>query len=101
MVLSSACHRGEPDQGSQQRCGVGCASLESLGHELRAFPTGHAGLQPQLLAGALQSGKDGPPSGDETYATVHDATAFSVSGGQDLESWRTSGGQLYQQTKQL
>src|SRR5258708_19466636 len=94
MVLSSACHRGEPDQGSQQRCGVGRASLETLGHELRAFPTGHAGLQPELLAGALQSGKDGRPRGGETRPTVDDATASSVSAVQDLVPWSTSVTQL-------
>jgi hypothetical protein len=75
---------GELDQGSQQRCGVGRASLEALGHELRTLPTGHAGLQPELLVGALQPRKDSRRRRDETRTTVDDATALSVSGGQDL-----------------
>src|ERR1022692_4208770 len=94
VVLPSAGHRGEPDQGSQQRCGVGCASLQALGHELRSLPTGHAGLQPELLVVAVQSGKDGRRNRDETYATVDGAIAFSVSGGQDLVPCRPSGHQL-------
>src|SRR5271165_983765 len=71
VVLSSASWCGELDQGSQQRCRVGRASFKALGHE--------------LLVGALQSRKDGRRRRDETRTTVDDATAFSVSGGQDLE----------------
>jgi hypothetical protein len=44
------------------------------------------GMKPELLVGALQSRKDSRRHGDETRTTVDDATAFSVSGGQDLAS---------------
>jgi len=36
---------------------IGCAPLEALGHELRAFSTGHAGLQPELLVVTVQPGR--------------------------------------------
>ena len=91
LVLPATRQCGKPDQGSQQRCRVSRASLESLGHELCALPTGHAGLQPELLAVTVQPGRESGSRRDETYATVDDATAFSVSGGQDLESLRKSG----------
>ena len=95
MVLPSASHRGEPDQGGQQRCGVGRASLQSLGHELRALSTGHVGLQPELLVAPLQSGKDGRRSRNETRTTVDDATAFSFSGSHFLVPCRAGVGVSY------
>src|SRR5438552_29661 len=47
---------GESDQRSQQRCGLGGASIGAMGHELCALPVGDAGLQPELLADAVQPG---------------------------------------------
>src|SRR5437773_11063662 len=44
---------GESDQRSQQRCGLGGASIGAMGHELCALPVGDAGLQPELLADAV------------------------------------------------
>ena len=56
------------------------------------IPTGHAGLQPELLRyHCCNRKRKWKPLTDETYATVDDATAFSVSGGQDLESRRRVG----------
>jgi hypothetical protein len=50
VVLQSARWGREFDQGSQQRCRFGGPSFRALGHQLRSFSAGHAGLQPQLLA---------------------------------------------------
>ena len=55
VVLQSAGRSGEPDQRSQQRCGSGRASIGALDDELQPFPAGDAGLQPELLADAVQS----------------------------------------------
>src|SRR2546427_703875 len=47
---------GESDQRSQQRCGLGGASIAAMGHELCALPVGDVGLQPELLADAVPAG---------------------------------------------
>lgn len=55
VVLQSAGRRREPHQGSQQRCRSDGPPLRALGTQLRALPTGDAGLQSQLLAHPVQS----------------------------------------------
>ena len=55
VVLRPAGQRREPDQRGQQRCGSGGASFEALRDEPESLPGGDAGLQPELLADAVQS----------------------------------------------
>ena len=46
MVLRSAGRGGEPDQGSQQRCGSEGLSLRAVDDELQSLPVDDVGLQP-------------------------------------------------------
>src|ERR1039458_9911869 len=54
LVLQPARWRGKPDQGGEQRCRAGGAPLRPLRWERQSFPVGDAGLQPELLADAVQ-----------------------------------------------
>jgi hypothetical protein len=73
-------------------------SLVEIGSELgligRTFSAGHPGVQLELLAAAIQSGRRGEGKGDETYHVGHGTFALSVSGGQVLDARRASGDQL-------
>src|SRR5256885_16575623 len=55
-VLPTTSGGGESDQRSQPGGGLGGASLGAMGPELGALPIGDAGLQPELLADAVQPG---------------------------------------------
>src|SRR5664279_2182763 len=73
-----------PTAKSQQRCRTSDASVRALGHELRAFPVGDAGLQPELLVAAVPPGRSGEDRRSKTYDLGHGASALSVCGDQDL-----------------
>src|SRR5664280_2821383 len=85
---------GESDERSQQRCRISGASVRALGHQLRAFPVGDAGLQPELLVAAVPPGRSGEDRRSKTYDLGHGASALSVCGGQDLAARRAGGNQL-------
>jgi len=55
-----------------------------VGRQLRAFPIGDAGLQPELLAVAVQPGEKLAVDDLKHTTLVDGAIAFSVYGGQDL-----------------
>src|SRR6202011_2403899 len=61
---------------------------------LRAFSTGDAGLQPELLAAAVPAGRGSGRGQPGAYPVGYGAVAFSVRGRQDLEALRAGGDQL-------
>src|SRR6516162_222241 len=63
-------------------------------HELCAFPIGHAGLQPELLADAVQPRGASPNRGLEAYYVGDRAPAVSVSGREDCAARRRRDGAL-------
>ena len=94
LVLQPARRRGKPDQGGEQRCRAGGAPLRPLRCERQSFPVGDAGLQPELLADAVQP----RTAGRRHRATTHDAgdraAALPVRGRQDLAPRRPHRGEL-------
>jgi len=94
VVLQPAGRSGESDQGSQQRRWFGGASVGSLDDELQPFSVGDAGLQPQLLANAVQSRGTSQSGNAEAYHAGDGAPAISVPGSQNLAACRKSRRQL-------
>ena len=94
VVLQSARRCGESDQGSQERCGPDGASVGAMGDELHLFSVRHAGLQPQLLADAVQPGRGSQSGNARSHDAGHGPAEVSVSGGAHLAPCRTSGCQL-------
>jgi hypothetical protein len=75
VVLRSAGRGGEPDQGSQQRCGSEGVSLGAVDDELQSLPVDDVGLQPELLANAVQ-----PRGGAKVETLQHTTLATAVCG---------------------
>src|SRR5450432_4440196 len=94
VVLQPAGRSGESDQGSQQRCWFGGASVGSLDDELQPFSNSNAGLQPQLLADAVQSRGTSQSGNAEAHHAGDGTAAVSVPGGQNLAPCRKSRCQL-------
>jgi hypothetical protein len=80
----------EPDQGSEQRCRAGGASLGTIRYEPQLLSDGDAGLQLELLADAVQPRRAGRGGHLAAHYAGHGAVAVSVRGGEDLESCRAN-----------
>jgi hypothetical protein len=91
VVLQSAGGRGESHQRSQKRCGAHGSSVWSLGDELHLLSVGHAGLQPQLLADAVQPGRASQSGNARSHDAGHGPSEVPVCGGAYLEPCRTCG----------
>ena len=84
VVLQPAGGRGEPHQGSQQRRRAGRPSVGAVADELHLLSARHAGLQPQLLADAVQSRRGGQGRAARPYHPGHGSVAVPVSGSAHL-----------------
>src|ERR1019366_506949 len=86
--------RGKPDQRGEQRCRFGGASVAPLRREQQSFSVGHAGLQPELLADAVQP----RTAGRRHRTTAHHAgdltAALPIRGCQDLAPRRAHWSEL-------
>ena len=82
------------DQGGQQRCRVDGASIGPLRREWQSLPVCDAGLQPELLADAVQprAGRRGRRTA--SYDAGHFAVTLPVRGCQDLAPRRSHRGEL-------
>src|ERR1035438_3630439 len=86
VVLQPAGRSGEPDQGSQQRRGPGGASLQTVRRQRYSFSTCDAGVQPELLADAVQPGGENGRDGAAAYDAGDGAVAVPVCGRENLAS---------------
>jgi hypothetical protein len=91
-VLPATGGGGESDQRSQQRRGLGGAAIGAVGDELRAFPVGDAGLQPELLADAVQPGGIRQDRGLAPHHAGDGAPALPLPGCQDRAACRNGPG---------
>src|SRR5262249_2511991 len=72
----------------------GGASIGPVGDELRPLPTGDAGLQPELLADAIQPGRTSQNRGSASHYLGHGPSTFSVLGSQNCAPCRRCAGAL-------
>src|SRR5437899_3973093 len=86
VVLQPAGWSGELDQGSQQRRGPGGTSFQTVRRQRQSLPVGDAGLQPELLADAVQPGGQCGRRNTTSYDVGYGAAAIPVRGRQDLAS---------------
>src|SRR5580704_8021289 len=94
MVLQPARGGRESHQGSQQRCRLDGASVKPLDDECQLVPDRHAGLQPELLAAAVQPRGKRRGGNLEAHHAGHGAPALPVSGRPHLAPCRQGRRQL-------
>jgi hypothetical protein len=73
---------------SNNDAGLAQYPFGALGHQLRAFSTGDAGLQPELLVAAVPAGRGDTGRQTAAHHAGYSAFAFSVCGRQNLEALR-------------